>query len=1202
MNPLLNLSLKTRVTFLTLAIFLAGISMMAWYMSQTLHEDLDRQVSDQQFSSASLLAGQVNHELSDRMDALEVVAGEISPAMLAKTATVQSHLASRPVLQILFNAGTFITRTDGTPIADVPVTAGRLGRNVLDRDYMVAALKEGKSSVGRPVLGKALGTPVFSMATPIRDAQGNVIGALVGVVNLGIPNFLDTIAANTYGKTGGYLLVERRHRLIITATDKTRVMETLPVPGIIPLIDRFINGEEGSGAVVNPLGVEVLASGKGIPIAGWSVVVLLPTAEAFAPVHDLLNHLLLATLVFALLAGGLIWWVLYRQLAPVFSTAKILALMAEPNRPLQALPITRQDEIGGMIGGFNRLIATLGKHEEDLIRDQQRLSSILWGTRAGTWEWNVQTGETRFNERWAEMVGYRLEELAPVSIDTWVKLDHPDDLKLSGELLEKHFAGEIDYYECESRMRHKDGHWVWVLDRGKLVSRTADDQPEWMVGTHEEITERKQAEKNLQAQADALALANAELDQHQHHLEELVEARTKELENARVEADSANRSKSEFLATMSHEIRTPMNGVVGMVDILQATELNPAQQRMLDTVHNSSLALLSILNDILDFSKIEAGKLDVESIPTHLREVVEGVAQLMLNVAGSREVQISLFVDPALPVWIFSDPTRLRQVLFNLLSNALKFVSQGKGRAMLHVHPVVRPDGVACVQLSVIDNGIGMSAAVVGRLFKPFSQADASTARKFGGTGLGLSITKRLVEMMHGRISVISTPGVGSEFTIEFPLQAAPVPAGRTLNTLPDLKGVRVLAVTPVAACSTLFQIYLGEAGANVTVVPDLATARQRLAQWPGDTVLLLDLDDEGVGPIGQAQDSQWPTGVHVVRLVTRSTCQDEASDAPAHETRILARPLLHHDLIRGVAVASGRLRAADSGDSVERRFTPRFKAPSVEEAAQSGQLVLIAEDNETNRDVMQAQLRLLGYASEVAEDGLVALNMWHSGRYSLLLTDCNMPNMDGFDLTSSIRQIEVARAAGRRLPIVAVTANAMQGEAMRCRERGMDDYLSKPLRLNELGPMLAKWLSLPTEDIDDASDATPDAASAAVPSAPTFVSIIWDDTVLTRMVGDNPVMHRRVLEKFLISTAEQITHVVAAAASEDTATAGNAAHALKSAARTVGALQLGELCEALETAGKAGDATLCSELIKQVPTTFTLASQSINKHLESLS
>jgi HPt (histidine-containing phosphotransfer) domain-containing protein len=212
---------------------------------------------------------------------------------------------------------------------------------------------------------------------------------------------------------------------------------------------------------------------------------------------------------------------------------------------------------------------------------------------------------------------------------------------------------------------------------------------------------------------------------------------------------------------------------------------------------------------------------------------------------------------------------------------------------------------------------------------------------------------------------------------------------------------------------------------------------------------------------------------------------------------------------------------------------------------------------------------------------------MWLSGRYALLLTDCNMPNMDGFELTAAIRH---AQWEGPRLPIIAVTANAMQGEAMRCRERGMDDYLSKPLRLNELGPMLAKWLPLPAADADAAPD--------AVPPAPTFENTIWDAKVLTSMVGDNPAMHRRLLEKFLLSTTEQVARIVAAAATEDTATAGNVAHALKSAARTVGALQLGELCAALETAGKAGDATRCSTLIKELPATFAGAATAIQCHL----
>ena len=368
-------SLKTRVTLFTLAIFVISIWSLAIYASRMLREDLTQLLSDQQFSTASFVAAQVSDELGDRLGGLEKVAAKMPPAIMNSTAAVQAFLEQRPILQSLFNGGIIAYRPDGTAIAEIPLSAGRVGINYMDLDTVAAALREGKPSVSRPVLGKKLRKPVIGITVPVRDAQGKVIGALSGVTNLGIPNFLDKITESSYGKSGGYLLVAREHRLVVTASDKSRVMETLPAAGVSPMIDRFIQGYEGTGIFVNPLGVEVLSSVKAVPAAGWNVVVMLPTAEAFAPIYAMQRRMLLATLLLTVLAGGLTWWMLRRQLAPMLAAARALAGWSATAPHAQPLPVVTQDETGQLIGGFNRVLQTLSQREQELQVHQVELQS-----------------------------------------------------------------------------------------------------------------------------------------------------------------------------------------------------------------------------------------------------------------------------------------------------------------------------------------------------------------------------------------------------------------------------------------------------------------------------------------------------------------------------------------------------------------------------------------------------------------------------------------------------------------------------------------------------------------------------------------------------------------------------------------------------------------------------------------------------------
>jgi len=383
-------SFRARITLLTLGIFVIGIWAVAISASHVLRDDMERQLGAQQFSTTSLIATELNQQLADRLHVIETIAAHMGVATHGDVAAMQDYLEQRPVLQRLFNGGLFVTDIRGTAIADVPRIAGRIGTNYMDRTTVSIPLTEGRSLIGKPALGKKLLKPIFSIAAPVRDKEGRGVGALVGTINLGLPSFLDQIGEDSYGKTGGYLLIAPQHNLFVTATDKSRTMQPLPAPGVNPMHDRYMQGYEGHGVAVSSRGVEELSAAKRIPVAGWFLVTVLPTTEAFAPINSMMQQMFLVAIIVTLLAGGLVWWLttlfLHRQIAPILSsTDAIRALTMEATAEFPfPLPVDAPDEISQLINGFNRLLHILTQREADLktaYGELRRLSDHLQDAR-----------------------------------------------------------------------------------------------------------------------------------------------------------------------------------------------------------------------------------------------------------------------------------------------------------------------------------------------------------------------------------------------------------------------------------------------------------------------------------------------------------------------------------------------------------------------------------------------------------------------------------------------------------------------------------------------------------------------------------------------------------------------------------------------------------------------------------------------------
>jgi diguanylate cyclase (GGDEF)-like protein/PAS domain S-box-containing protein len=414
-----SLSLKARVTLFTLGIFLLSVWSLALYAGHMLRQDMQRLLGEQQFSTVSLLATEMNQQVEERLAALKAVAGQISAAHMGHSAQLQTLLEQNFTLQAHFNAGVTVLRADGTVIADVPRGGGRLGANYAQSDVGVATLRQGRTTVGKPVIGRAQRAPIIVLSTAILDAQGQVVGALSGVINLDKPNFLDLVMQSRYGKSGGYLLIAPSYRLIVSATDKSRTMETLPAVGLNPVLDRFIQGFEGSDLLTNPLGQHVLASTKGIPAAGWYLASYLPAEEAFKPIREIQLRLFLATLLFTLVVAVLTSRMLKRQLAPMLAAARTMDALSATGQAPQPLPIARQDEIGTLIGGFNHLLQTLQLRETALRESEERHRTLVeWSPeaiivhRAGTFIYVNPAAIALFGATSAqELIGKRVFDL-----------------------------------------------------------------------------------------------------------------------------------------------------------------------------------------------------------------------------------------------------------------------------------------------------------------------------------------------------------------------------------------------------------------------------------------------------------------------------------------------------------------------------------------------------------------------------------------------------------------------------------------------------------------------------------------------------------------------------------------------------------------------------------------------------------------------